>query len=277
MDGANNNGRSGGHGGGHGGADWIRSATERRVQDFSDQLRTVDDTSVPVPKLDWSVADLGRHVACLPRYWRARHDEGESFTLPDNFAAYSDAARAHLTETDPLLLADLVDREFEAFCDELDASEPQRWLYGVRTTPMNMYGLALSETTVHGLDLAAVTGAKQRRLERPEANAAVGGLLTTAPVFVDEAKALAQPDGVYHTRFRGGKDYTLTKTGGAMTIAEGRPNRADARLVADPETFLMASFGRVGQIQASLSGKMIAYGRKPWRLLGLQNITVDGV
>lgn len=39
----------------------------------------------------------------------------------------------------------------------------------------------------------------------------------------------------------------------------------------------MASLGRISQVRAGLSGKMITYGRKPWRFLGLGKIASDGV
>lgn len=54
----------------------------------------------------------------------------------------------------------------------------------------------------------------------------------------------------------------------------GKP---DAVLNADPATFAMISLGRGSQVLASLSGNMVAYGRKPWRLLALGNVVVDGV
>ena len=102
-------------------------------------------------------------------------------------------------------------------------------------------------------------------------------MMLTTPSFVDEGRAGAQPDGVYHVRFRGGNDYTWTKRRGTLAIERGRPDRADARLSADPATFLLASLGRVSQVRAALSGGMIAYGLRPWRFVGLGTIAIDGV
>ena len=39
----------------------------------------------------------------------------------------------------------------------------------------------------------------------------------------------------------------------------------------------MVGLGRASQVTAALRGKMVGYGRKPWRLIALGNIKVDGV
>lgn len=256
--------------------DWLLGSVTSRLTDFTAQLRTAD-ASVQVPNLEWTVADLGQHVACLPSFWRNQHQAGDHFEQPENFAAYSDQARAHITDSDPNSLADICIAEFETFLDELAEPDATRWLYGRATNAANMVGLAINELVLHGRDLAAVTGAQAPSFDRREANAAVDGIMVTTPSFIDASKASAQPDGVYHVHFRGGRDYTWTKRGPQLDIAEGRPQRADARLSADPATFLLVSLQRAGQISAALSGKMVAYGLRPWRFYGLGAIAVDGV
>jgi hypothetical protein len=41
--------------------------------------------------------------------------------------------------------------------------------------------------------------------------------------------------------------------------------------------FMLSSLGRVSQVKAALSGKMVTYGRKPWRFVGLGNVVADGL
>ena len=123
----------------------------------------------------------------------------------------------------------------------------------------------------------AVTGVQALEHTSAEARAAVDAIMRTTPVFIDAGKARAQPDGVYHVRFKGGQSYTWTKAGPVLEVTVGKPAKADAHLVADPTMFLLSSLGRVSQVRAGLSGKMVAYGRKPWRFLGLGKIAVEGV
>ncbi len=258
-------------------APWLIDAVRQRAHEFASQLQTGVDGSGSIANLNWNVTDLAQHVAGLPSFWRDQHQSGATFDRPADFAAFSDQARAHITETDPRALAKLVTTEFEWFLDDLAASAEQRWLYGRPTNPSNMCGLALNELILHGRDLAQTTGAQPPMFERDEANAAVAAMMVTTPAFVDAEKAAAQPDGNYHVRFLGGKDYTWSKIGTELTITEGRPERPDARLRADPAMFLLSALGRIGQVRAGLSGKMIAYGKRPWRFIGLGAIAIDGV
>lgn len=162
----------------------IASSTRQRVAEFCAQLRNRPagvTGATQVPNLDWTVADLAQHIACLPSYWNRIGEGRDHFEVPDNFAAFSDKARAHITETDPDALADLIDEEFTAYLDDLAASpDKPRWLYGRPVTAANLGGLVLSELVVHGQDLAAVTGAPPPSFTSDEANAAVDALFATA-------------------------------------------------------------------------------------------------
>lgn len=254
----------------------LTNAVRKRSTEFATQVRSLATTSTAVPTLQWTAADLAQHVAGLPQFWLGQHQSGPNFALPPDFAAFSDDARSHLVETGPHALADLIEREFELLTAHLTESDGQ-WLYGVHVAPSKLFGLAINELILHGRDLAAISGATPPTYESFEALAAADALMSTAGSFVDKEKARAQPDGIYHVRFRGGKDYTWTKKDDTLRITEGKPAKADAHLVTDPATFLLSSLGRISQLRAGLSGKMLSYGRKPWRFLGLANITVDGV
>lgn len=256
---------------------WMSQAVRRRTRGFSQQMRNCPDGSLAVPGLDWTVADLGQHVASLPEFWMTQCRDGADFRRPDDFAAYSDQARSHLAGTDPAVLADLIDDEFGRCLDWIDNSGDQLWLYGTRVTPADMCGVALHELVLHGRDLAPISGATKPAFERDEANLVVDASMLTAPAFIDRDRARAQPDGVYHIKFRGGRDYTWTKAGDRLLIEAGRPARADARLNTDPAVYLLASLGRYSQVMAGLTGAMVAYGAKPWRFLGLGSMIVDGV
>ncbi len=113
----------------------------------------------------------------------------------------------------------------------------------------------LNEAAMHGLDLALVTGGPVPKLDRREANAVCDATMAIAHVFVDPVKLAAQPDGVYHIKFRGGKDYTWTKRGSELIATEGKPPKADAHLNTDPAMCMLSSLGRIGQAKAALSGK----------------------
>ncbi len=256
---------------------WLLDAVDRRSKAFADQLRTVADSSTPVPGMAWTVADLGQHFAGLPWHFRELHEAGEGFDRPDDWAAWGDSRRAHITETDPEVLADLVESEYASIIAELRDGPDTRWFYGFATSPATVAAMMVNEGVMHGRDLAGVTGAQPPTLEANEAHAAANATMLSSHIFVDPDKAAQQPDGVYHIKFRGGKDFTWTKQGGELIVTEGKPPKADAHLNTDAGMFMMSSLGRIGQVKAALSGKMTSYGRKPWRFLGLSKIVADGV
>lgn len=256
--------------------EWLIESARERASEFGDHLRKAKPSDA-IPNLNWSVADLGQHLACLPSYWRSRNAEGVDATQPSDFAGFSDSARAHITSQDVDELAALIETEFGAFLDELTEWNDVFWIFGTPVSASQLAAIAINEFIVHGRDLAAATGQPLPRHTSQEALAAAEATLVMAPAFVDATKAKSQPDGVYHVRFRGGGDWTWEKRGGELLVGQGKPPKVDAHLFADPEAFVLSSLGRIGQITPALTGKTIAYGRKPWRLLGLGKIVADGV
>jgi len=255
---------------------WLVEAARERVHEFASQVRAADP-SQRVPNLDWTVADLAQHVACLPGFWTEQHQGGDTFELPDDFAAFSDSKRAWITTTVASELADLIESGFDGFLTELASCDETFWLYGSPQNATNLCALTVNETILHGRDLAAVTGVRPPMHDDREVHAVVNAMMATTPAFIDPVKAAAQPDGVYHVHFRGGDHWTWTKRGPELIVTPGKPPKADAHMRADAATFLLASLGRISQVRAGLSGKMLTYGKKPWRFLGLGTMAVDGV
>lgn len=259
------------------GDSWLAADTKAAVAAFGDQLRSGVDGATKVPNLEWTVGELGAHVASMPALYRRQHDLGADFETPPDWAAYSVEQRAHITERDPAALAAVIEAEIGGFLDEIDDPGEPRWLYGQQTTAGNIAAALLSEATLHGHDLAALTGAEKRKLDRRQGNAIIDATMRLAPAFVDPTKVAALPEGTYHLRFRDGNDYTYRITEGRLEIEDGRVGKADAVMNAAPEVFAMLSLGRGNQALAALTGKVVAYGRKPWRLAGLNTIVADGV
>lgn len=254
---------------------WLRGEVRAAASAFADQLRSVGDTSVQVPNLDWSVADLGRHVASLPQLYRDQNRIGPGFEPPDDWAAFSAAARAHITTSDGGELADLIVGEAETLLTADDPTE-SRQLYGCETTVGNTAAGMLTECILHGQDLGRLSGHRPKLGQR-QALAGLEQQMALTPVFVDADKA-AKLAGTYGLRFRGGPDFTyqIDETG-RLTVERGWPDRADARLNADPAAFIASSLGRISPVVAALTGRIVAYGRKPWRLAQLGNAVVEGV
>ena len=245
---------------------------------FVSQLRSGVDGTSEVPNLQWSVAGLAAHVASLPKWWNDQHENADaSFVQPDDFAALSIENRAHITEEQPGALADLIDDEFDRYLTQVGELDSQRSNYGMAFTWRQMLAIALSELIVHGRDLAAATGSPIPTMTKTQGHEIAEATILLAPAFVDPTRAKAQPNGTYHVKMRGGKSYAWELMDGTLTATIGKPARSDATMNAEPVTFVLSSLGRMSDARAALTGGVVAYGAKPWRLAGLSKIVVDGV
>ncbi len=261
--------------------DWLTGEVRMAMRAFIGQLDTIAATErageTPVPNLDWTVSELAAHLVCLPSLYRAQRDLDGPFVRPDDFAQFSIDARSHVTSRDLGELSGQLEAEIEGFLQDVGPVRLEPWtLYGQTTTGQNLVAGVLSELIMHGGDLAPIAGTPPE-MTRDHALAILPATMALVPGFLDEDR-LKRCAGTYHLRFRGGPDYAFHVTDdGAITVTEGKPAKADCHLIADPVTYLMLSLGRTSQVRAALTGKVIAYGRKPWLLNKLNAAKVEGV
>jgi uncharacterized protein (TIGR03083 family) len=256
--------------------EWLRSQVSQASTEFQDQLKTLDDTSVRVPNLEWSVAELASHVIATRGVYGGSNEIGEAFETPTSWADFSQAARSYITSTDASELGDLLQESTEALLDDLGPDpNATRMLYGIETTSAGVAAGYLGELLLHAHDLARLTGADVE-IDARQAHAIIGQYMTLAPAFVDPAKA-RRCAGTYHVSIRGGDDFTYVVADGRLAVTTGKPDRADARLVADPVAYVMVTMGRMGTLRAALSGRVVGYGRRPWLLARLGDIVADGI
>ncbi len=256
---------------------WLRDEVNRALDDYCRQLAGLTGNE-PVPNLEWNVAELTAHLASLPGVYNSQNEIGQAFEQPADFAVFSLEQRSHIDTSDLAAVSGLLRSELTSFVDGIDDPANERWVYGCRTTDGNVAGAFLNELIMHGMDLAAVPGAGPKpTLSRRQANAAIPGLMAVSPAFIDSAKA-AKTAGNYHVRFRGGGDWTQhIDDSGRLTVTPGRNGKPDATLSTDPATFIMVALGRQSQWLPALTGKMVIWGRKPWKMMATADITVGGI
>jgi hypothetical protein len=128
------------------------------------------------------------------------------------------------------------------------------------------------EPLVHGYDIARATG-RRWAIPPSEARAVIMGLLPLLPDYVEPAEA-AGFRARFEVRLRGGCDArtVLAFEDGALTVEQPDGVRSDSYLSADPAAFLLVAYGRITPWGPALTGKILAWGRKPYlgfRLPGL--------
>jgi hypothetical protein len=87
--------------------------------------------------------------------------------------------------------------------------------------------------------------------------------LTIVPHFVDESAARGF-SATYDLRLWGGMRRIISFADGVLTTAAGSPDRADCHIAADPTAFMLVAYGRTSLATPILTGKMLAWGRRPW-------------
>ena len=136
------------------------------------------------------------------------------------------------------------------------------WLGLIDLPVASLVAIQIGEFLVHGHDLAA---AAERRLRiAPErARLALHGLLPLVPLYVDR-RAARGFFAAFDIRVRGGVRFDLVFDDGEARIEEPTARRIDCRISADPVAYLLVSYGRMAPTTPALTGKIVAWGRKPW-------------
>jgi len=212
---------------------------------------------LPLARVSWSAAETGAHLVSLPRRYRPMVSGPRP--LPESLARDNEQALAAVPERDPRVLADLLATEVAELLDVLgtDGQRPA-WYFTVPHTTAGLGAVLLTELLVHGLDLARATR-RPWPITRPQATACIGGVLPAVAAVADPVAV-----GTYHLHVRGGEDWTIDIRDGAVTVAPGRPPRADLHFSVDPVAFLLNAYGHLGRTRALLTGRLVAWGRKPW-------------
>lgn len=274
--------------------DWKQGqeALREEVARVTSLLRSIHDSHLPALGV-WNIGELAVH---LSQAWRgipamARRDLSPIYeVLPDIAGTAGDSVMKDIwdlgdlmiraVKTDPErdlgVLADRIEGEADRYfaeCVGADPNEPVPWMVEGFTLPRSIFTYhLLDETVVHAYDIARAAGRKWR-IEPSHAAMALGRFVfpvwQAAPprMFVNGAKA-AGLRATYDMRLRGGDRFYFVFNDGDLTIEKPSSRTVDCHISADPVAMLLVAFARRSQWPAIATGKLMAWGRKPW--LGFQ-------
>ena len=236
---------------------------------------------------DWTIAEVAMHLAHVAEGERflarnAGQPAPKDLPVGDDILEVAASFNASLLAEDPqrdlAAIADRLERGVAAFEEtmaKLSGSEPVTWLGGAVVPSSALACHLLEELLVHGRDVAQADG-KGWPIEREHAVLAHGFVLDLVRFSGPEKRRAfvhqeAVPAGriCYELRLRGaGRNY-LTFEDGILTVSDSAQN-VDCRISAEPVTALLLTMGRIGPVAPILTGKLTAWGRRPW--LGLRLI-----
>ncbi|MFB6836898.1 maleylpyruvate isomerase N-terminal domain-containing protein [Streptomyces sp. NPDC056361] len=242
-------------------------------------LREVPDRNAASGVPVWTVGDVGAHVAavylayCSLAFddkavdWDSVLPPGDG-SLGERITAMNATAIGLFGDDERARLGDFVAERGEAFLRGTEGLAPDTpvavpW-FGRELTLAVLTGLMLSESLVHGLDIARGAGLPWPIVPE-EARLVLG---QTMPTMMALALDTAKARGVtlaLDLVVKDGPRLAVVIDDGAMTVTRDAPPRAyDCRLTVAPVDFLLVSFRRTPIWKAVARGRMRAGGRRPW-------------
>jgi uncharacterized protein (TIGR03083 family) len=272
-------------------ADWQRAqdALREEVKRVTALLRSVRDPAAPAVG-QWDIAEVATHlsqawVAVTGLAWgdlsdlyelipSIGHRAGESlirdiWELEDLtvLGVRSDPER------DLAVLADRIEQRATRYfseCATYSPDEPRPWfVQGTRVPVATLTGHLLNETLMHGYDIARADG-RTWQIERAHAAMVVQHLFVPVlqqldPRALVNATKAAGLRATYELRLRGANRFHFIFDDGALRVGEPSPAvKVDCYISADPGAFVLVYWGRRSQWPAIATGKLRAWGPKPW-------------
>jgi uncharacterized protein (TIGR03083 family) len=236
-------------------------------------LRTIKDPH-PAALGQWSLGEVAAHLsqvwAELPRLAR-----GERPALIHDVRELAEATMRGVRaepERDLNVLADRIAASAAHYltsCAGADPEAPRTWIVHGVTVPQSLFTYhLLSETVVHGYDIARAAGYRWR-IDPCRAVMAVQGFLIPivralpGRAVVDPAKAARLRAG-YELRIRTGDSFRFVFHDGTLSVNASAGDSVDCHISADPVALLLVAWNRQSRWHAIATGKLLAWGRKPW-------------
>ncbi|MFD8011197.1 maleylpyruvate isomerase N-terminal domain-containing protein [Streptomyces sp. NPDC058955] len=261
-----------------------RVALEAAIGRLVELLGGVADLDVPSGVPVWSVGDVGAHLAAVYLAYGAALPgapagegidwdavlAGQEGTFGERIAAVNALSVGLVAGPERKRLGAILAERGAAFLRGSaglapDTPVPAPWYGPGRTVPLAAAtGLMLSETLLHGLDVAR--GARRPWTLAPEEASLVIGqaMVTMMPLALDTEKARGVRIA-FDLALKGGPRLAVVVEDGAATVTrDAAPRPYDCRISAAPVAFLLVSFGRMPIWKAIALGRMRAGGRRPW-------------
>ena len=257
----------------------LRSAVGRMAADVAGLLRQVEAPDGPGLGT-WNMGELVVHMLHVFDFELAvaRRDPIDPVFSLEDLGRFTQGYVNTEAERDPKAIADRVEKSATAFLDETAGAAPDDlydWLGGARLPASVMHAHILSESQVHGWDVA-----RRQRLPWPmradDAVAALDGFvfpLATAfaecggfgggRAFVNQETA----HGVrirYEVRVVGAPPRHFVFDDGTLTITDPGSGKVDCFVRADPVAINLIAWGRMSPWPSVARGRLRAWGRKPW-------------
>ena len=238
------------------------------------------DPAQPVPRSTWTVGDTVAHLATGVGAYTT-YLAGDITPIID----LSDVAGGSIATSNARRLSEDAERDIPTLLrvlDEhhaelrrlamaMDLDAPVSW-HGREVPLRTMLATGVAEVHMHGRDLALALD-QPWPLARRDAVLIIDGLAPLLPVLVDPERT-RDLDALVRLRVRAGPELGLAFDRGTLAVGPCGDRRPDVTVVADPAALLLVAYGRASQWRAMATGKLLAWGRRPWLAMRLTSYLV---
>jgi uncharacterized protein (TIGR03083 family) len=256
-------------------ATFDRTATIRALDAVAERLVEVvtsaPDPTVRVPATPaWTVAEAFAHVVTVaPRYHRGAQQRGEFVPVVDDLAGLNDREIAALGHHDVGRLATELRASLAALYATVDGfgdAQPVYRFHGGRKVAADVaLGILLGELVVHGYDIAEAVG-RPWTIEPAHVELVLRGLAPILPGWLHPQRS-AGHTARYEVRVRGQGVHTFDFVDGRLTMNPADGRRPDVVVSGEAATLLLVLYRRIGHWPAIATGRLAAWGRRPWLAL----------
>ncbi len=243
----------------------------------ADLIAAIDDHDMRLPRSEWTVADAAAHLAIGLRGFTDAVESGATTWLPfipdttrypDRLGGLNRATISAEPRRPPSDAGRAISEAANAFLDAtsgLAATQtvPTPWYGdGVTHTVLSATCLLVGEQLVHGYDIA-------RAVRRPwpitsaEALVIFEGIRAMMPLAVNTEVA-RDLSATYALHLGRKAPFVVRISGGSATVNPPGRTRIDCHIAGTPKALMMVGYGRISQWRAIGTGRLVAWGRKPW-------------
>jgi uncharacterized protein (TIGR03083 family) len=231
-------------------------------------LRTIQVPSEKrIPHMEWTVGELAAHLVQAAQIAGQLADGHPSpYERFEDIAETNERLLAEKPERDLPTLArefqgavEQLEVKFRALPDDVRVPFHGGWTF----TPPEAMVMFSTEMLMHTWDLY-ITEGRPFEIDHGDAKLIIRVVASVMPNVVDQDAARGF-SATYELRIRGGDCFRIHFDDGEASVSLVDPGGpADCRISADASTFLLMGYGRGSQIMPLLTGKVLAWGRKPW-------------
>jgi uncharacterized protein (TIGR03083 family) len=247
----------------------VRAALLRVAGEVIALVAGAPDPKAAVHGSAWNVGDIAAHLALGTEAYL-----GYARGRAEPFVDVSDVAGGSLARSSDARLQAEPERDLPALAERMraavtalahasegrSADDEVTW-NGVPMGLGAMLGIGLAEYMLHGQDIANALS-HPWTIRPDDARLVLASALPLLPLLVDPATTQTVR-ATYDIRVRRSVRVRVTIDHGTMTIGDDTA-AADCHVSADPVALLLVAYGRRSQWIPVLTGKLVAWGRKPW-------------